>query len=228
MQAPQLLLFDIDGTLLWSKSGIAALNQAAKEIWPSAPDDALTNVEISGRTDRAIARDMVSKFHGEFDEAVAITFLQAYLQNLHRNLVADDPGIALPGVIPLLERLKNAPHLTLALLTGNLVAGAEIKLGHYKLWDYFAFGAFADDSEIRNELGPVALERARRHLGVTPSQVFIIGDTPHDIACGRVIDAKILAVATGSHSLDELAEHQPDHLVTSLEDVEAICTQCGW
>ena len=83
------------------------------------------------------------------------------------------------------------PDIHQALLTGNLRAGAKLKLEHLGIWKYFEFGAFADDSSNRNELGPFALRRAKEKLGIdfSPERVWIIGDTPHDIACGKAIGA---------------------------------------
>jgi phosphoglycolate phosphatase-like HAD superfamily hydrolase len=108
------------------------------------------------------------------------------------------------------------------LLTGNLRRGAELKLSHYGVWDYFLFGAFADDSALREELGWYAMERAAREARrkINPDAVFIIGDTPHDIACGKVIGAQTIAVATGAFSVEELAAHQPTAVFGNLGDVE--------
>ena len=108
------------------------------------------------------------------------------------------------------------------LLTGNLRRGAQIKLGHHGLWDYFPVGAFADDSEIRNELGPHAHRRARGHWGddFPVERVWIVGDTPHDVACARAFGARALAVATGGSSASVLASHRPDAVLESLGDPE--------
>jgi phosphoglycolate phosphatase-like HAD superfamily hydrolase len=102
-------------------------------------------------------------------------------------------------------------------------------LRHHGLWHHFPFGAFADDSERRNDLGPHALRRAREHHGVefAPKNVWIIGDTPHDIACGKVIGARTLAVATGDYGADELAAHAPCALLTDLTDHAAFWAAVG-
>ncbi len=112
----------------------------------------------------------------------------------------------------------------LALLTGNLAKGAEIKLDHYGVWDYFEFGAFADDSHDRNELGPYARARAKEKSGeeFPPERIYVIGDTPRDIECGKVFGAKTVAIATGNYSGPELAAHDPDHLFEDLSDTEAV------
>jgi phosphoglycolate phosphatase-like HAD superfamily hydrolase len=101
--------------------------------------------------------------------------------------------------------------------------GAQTKLGFHKLWDFFPFGAFADDSEVRNELGPHALTRARGHWGVDfpPERVWIVGDTPHDIACARALGARALAVATGGSKAHDLATHGPDAVLEDLADTAA-------
>ena len=113
--------------------------------------------------------------------------------------------------------------IALGLLTGNLRRGAEVKLGSRNLWRYFPFGAFADDCEDRNRLGPHALRRARTHHGVefAPADMWVIGDTPHDVVCARAFGARALAVATGRHSADELRAAGPDAVFPDFSDTAA-------
>ena len=123
-----------------------------------------------------------------------------------------DRGVrALPGVTALLET-SFASGVALGLLTGNLRRGAETKLASKDLWRYFPFGAFADDCEDRNLLGPYALRRACAHHGVdfAPANTWVIGDTPHDVVCARAFGARAIAVATGRHSVDQLQVENPD------------------
>jgi phosphoglycolate phosphatase len=139
-------------------------------------------------------------------------------------------GRVLPGVLELLKRAKDQPDTTLGLLTGNLRRGAQLKLEHYQLWHYFAFGAFADDHHDRNELGAFALARAHESSGekFLPAQVDVIGDTGHDIACGKAFGARTIAVATGSWSPEQLAEYAPDFLFHDLAKVEEVIATLGW
>ena len=119
--------------------------------------------------------------------------------------------------------------MSLALLTGNLERGAQIKLSHYGLWNYFEFGAYADDNADRNRLGPFAQARARERHGVEfpPERTFVLGDTPHDITCGRVIGAKTVAIATGGCPRETLAAYQPDFLFDDLSDVPGVLAVLG-
>jgi phosphoglycolate phosphatase-like HAD superfamily hydrolase len=129
----------------------------------------------------------------------------------------------LPGILELLETLRTRSDVVQGLLTGNLQRGAEVKLTHHQVWHYFEFGAYADDSPSRNDLGPHALRRAKeRHaLEFDPADTFIIGDTPHDIECGKVIGARTIAVATGKFSVEELAGHQPTAVFQDFSDTTA-------
>ena len=99
-----------------------------------------------------------------------------------------------------------------------------MKLSHYGVWNYFAFGAYADDHHVRNELGPVAMARALEDHGeeFTPDQIYVIGDTPRDIECGKAFGAVTVAVSTGKYSREELASHRPDFLFNDLSDVDAV------
>ena len=215
-----LLLFDIDGTLLTSGGcGERALRLAARDEF--GVEDDLSDIEIAGRTDTGIARQLLRKYgRAETEEAIT-ALLQRYLRHLPR-LLPEVRGRLLPGVSDLLAALKPRADVVLALLTGNLARGAEHKLSHYGVWHYFEFGAFADDHHERNRLGPFALARAaERGHTVALSRTFVIGDTPHDIACARAIGAKAVAVATGGFRSEKLAPHSPDVLLDDLSDLAA-------
>jgi phosphoglycolate phosphatase-like HAD superfamily hydrolase len=128
-----------------------------------------------------------------------------------------------------IRELEQLPHPPLiGLLTGNLKLGAEIKLRHFKLWEVFKTGGFADDNEDRNQIAVVASERGSRALNqkLHGEQIVVVGDTRHDIRCARAIGAKVIAVATGGDSLETLKKHQPDWAVKDLTQVTAreVCT----
>jgi phosphoglycolate phosphatase-like HAD superfamily hydrolase len=126
--------------------------------------------------------------------------------------------------------LKSRTHLVLALLTGNVSRGAQLKLEHYGVWHFFEFGAFADDHHDRNQLGPFAQARAKEKHGreFSATEIDVIGDTPRDIACGKALGARTIAVATGRWKRDELAEHQPDFLIDDLSQVDRLINMLGW
>ncbi len=217
-----LLLFDIDGTLITSGgAGERALRIGFRERF--GIDDDLRNVEIAGCTDSGIARAML-RTHGLAATVENIAaFLDGYLGHLADQL-SHTEGRLLPGIIPLLEALKPRADMVLALLTGNVARGAELKLRHYGVWHYFEFGAYADDHHDRNQLGPFARQRAREKHGIDfpPERIFILGDTPHDIACARAIGARALAIATGKFTRPELAGHRPDFVFDDLSDLDAV------
>jgi phosphoglycolate phosphatase-like HAD superfamily hydrolase len=222
MNPDTLLLFDIDGTLLLTGgAGERALRQCIPESL--GVEDDMLGIEIAGRTDSGIARQVFQKHGVALTEHALERFHEAYLKNLLTNLETSG-GCVLPGMQEILHLTSNNPRFTLGLLTGNLRKGADAKLGRFGIQHYFAFGAFADDHHDRNALGPFALERARQHTGVdfAPDRIFVIGDTAHDIACARAIHAKAVAVATGKFSVDELSPHQADHLFHDFSDVQQV------
>ena len=222
-----LFLFDIDGTLIASGgAGEHSLKLAIRDRF--GVDDPLRDVEIAGRTDKLITLNIFKKYGLEPTPEHIADFLDCYLLHLAAQLPRKD-GRLLPGILELLDALKARPHVALALLTGNLVRGAELKLAHYGVWHYFEFGAFADDHVDRNSLGPVAQERALERHGVAfpPARIYVLGDTPHDIACGRAIDARTVAIATGGYTREELAAHRPDFLFDDLSDVSGVLAALG-
>ena len=222
MNHSKLILFDIDGTLITSGgAGERALRVALKDQF--GIDDDLKTIEIAGRTDSGIVRQ-ICRQHGlaETSENFA-KFLDGYLYRL-AELLPQVQGRLLPGIIPLLEALKAREDVVLGLLTGNIERGAKLKLEHYGVWHYFEFGAFADDHHDRNELGRFACSRAleRRGVEVPPECIYVLGDTPHDVSCARAFGAKAIAIATGVFSQTQLAEHAPDYLFEDLSDLDAV------
>lgn len=205
--------------MLGDRAGERALVVALKNV--CRIEGSLTRVEVAGRTDRLIAEDIL-RAHGLDPTPQAIhDFLEGYLAALPTELGRGKPRL-LPGILRILERVAARPDLAQGLLTGNLTHGARVKLSHFDVWRYFPFGAFADDAVQRNELGPHALRRAGTHHATEflPGRTFVIGDTPHDVACGRAIGAATIAVATGRFSVEELAACAPTLVLPHLEDVE--------
>jgi len=226
MSAKRLLLWDIDGTLISTgAAGQRAILGATAELFGGD----LNGVEIAGRTDIAIAHQILRKYKAEITDESVKSLLDLYLELLQEELPRSN-GAVMPGILELLERAAKRPDLSSGLLTGNLKRGAKLKLEHYGLWRFFGFGAFADDHHDRNALGAFALTRAEAGSGIKflPAQVDVIGDTGHDIACGKAFGARTIAVATGSWPRQELAESAPDFLFDDLAKVDEVIATLGW
>ena len=218
----RLLLFDIDGTLITSGgAGEAALKDAMRSRFGVEED--LAGIILAGATDARIARELLEKHGISVSPENVAALLDTYLGHLSERIGRHD-GKLLPGIVPLLNVLSQREDAVLALLTGNVSRGAEIKLTHYGVWDFFEFGAFADDHHDRNELGKFARARALERHGeeFPPSRIYVIGDTPKDIECGRAVGACTVAIATGHYSAAELKEHSPDFLFEDLSDTDRV------
>jgi phosphoglycolate phosphatase len=221
MADKKLILWDIDGTLIVSgRAGIFALTKAFANLHGRTPD--LGKIEVSGRTDQWIAGQVLEQQGLAASPENIHAYLEAYLQVLPEEIRARE-GRVLPGIVTLLDILHGRADIAQGLLTGNLQRGARIKLGHYRVWHYFEFGAYGDDSPWRNELGPHALRRAQQKHAVefAPANTFVIGDTPHDIECGKAIGAKTIGVATGRFTVTELLSHQPTAVFANFADPAA-------
>ena len=212
----KLFMWDIDGTLISvGGAGERALIHATQDVF--GIDGTLEGIDYAGRTDRKIAHMLHEYFEIEKTDESLCTFLQSYLDQLEIEMQTTRMHV-LPGVIEALDAIENHPNTWQGLLTGNLAKGAEIKLAHYDIWHYFPFGAFSDLSVDRNELAKHAPAVANKHTGIDfePANIYVIGDTPHDIACGKSISAKTIAVCTGKFTADDLAQYHPDFLFEKL------------
>ena len=223
----KLILFDIDGTLITSGgAGERSLRMAIRDRF--GRDDDLEGIEIAGRTDTGIARQIFDRHGVQPTPENLGAFFDRYLHHLSTEL-GRSQGALLPGTLDLLNALGKRPNLAIALLTGNLSRGAEIKLTHYGIWEFFEFGAYADDSADRNQLGKYARARALERHGVEflPGDIYVIGDTPHDIDCGRAFGAKTVAIATGNYTRSQLASHRPDYIFDDLSNVNEVIATLG-
>ncbi|MGA2852927.1 MAG: HAD hydrolase-like protein [Verrucomicrobiota bacterium] len=218
----RLVLFDVDGTLV--HTGGAGKNAFAR-TFAAAFDahDGVKKVNFGGRTDVSLVRELFG-IHGipATPENFRI-FFEHYAFWLD-HLIANTNGEICRGVTEFIRDLRALPNPPcLGLLTGNIRLGAEIKLRRHALWEFFETGGFADDHEDRNHIAVAAFERGRRVLGgnLNGGEILVVGDTPHDIRCGQFIGAKVLAVATGGATLEELQKHKPDWAAEDLTRVSA-------
>lgn len=223
----KLLLWDIDGTILHTgKAGETALGRAMKKL--HGVNRGLQGLEIAGRTDKWIVEQLLEREGKANGQEEVGQFLEAYVELLAEELPRRSGGLH-PGVREILEAAHARPEFVQALLTGNIEKGARLKLSHYEVNHFFEFGAFADDSARRDDLGPHAQRRARERHGeeFAPERIFVIGDTPHDVACAKAIGAKAIAVATGSFSPQELEESGADAVLSDLAQPKAFFDLLG-
>jgi phosphoglycolate phosphatase-like HAD superfamily hydrolase len=220
----RLVLFDIDGTLL--SAGRAARDSILRALeaaygWKYAAEhEDRGRFDFSGKTDPQIVRELVIEEVGrERFEADLPRALDLYLEELGRQLT---PGTVVPkpGISQLLARLAGEPRVSLGLLTGNLERGARMKLAPLGYNEYFPFGAFGSDSADRYELPPIAVARGQMHTRrrFEGKSVVVVGDSVHDVACGRSIGVRAVAVATGITSREKLAMEGPDAMLDDFSD----------
>jgi phosphoglycolate phosphatase len=212
---PLLILWDIDGTLLQRASveHARALLRALGEVHGDHLGiDDVRDVEAAGRTDGAIARDVLlacgvepEAIDREVPEVARLT--AAVYEEL---CPADLSEKVAPGIGALLSALDGDPRYRSSLVTGNFERVARLKLSRAGIGDYFepGQGGFGSDAEEREELPPIARARA----GDWPRErTVVIGDTPRDVACARADGLRVVAVTTGPFDAAALAE--ADHVV---------------
>jgi phosphoglycolate phosphatase-like HAD superfamily hydrolase len=226
MTLATVLFWDIDGTLLTTaRAGILAWEGAIEETL-GRPQD-LTGFETAGLTDVQIAAQLLREYTVGASPDGALAMLKAYERRLPSSL-GTRVGRVLPHVRAILEALRRLPAVHSMLLTGNTSAGAAAKLRHYGLAEFFENGAFSDGTIDRPSVARNALALARRLVGeIAPEQVYVIGDTPHDIECGHAIGARVIAVATGVYSVDELSRHGPWWTIPQLPPAAEFISRLG-
>jgi phosphoglycolate phosphatase len=220
------VLYDLDGTLLSTAgSGRRAMDQALRELGLA---DGLGAMRLDGMTDRAIVREAVLAHRLPCDELHIDRAIGRYLELLSENIEACAEYVVLPGVARSIQALR-AIGAAVGLGTGNVERGARIKLERSGLNSQLPFGGFGSDHEDRAELLRAGVGRAEASVGRTLSgeEIWIIGDTPKDVAAGKKIGACVLAVATGRYSVEELRACGADVSVPDLAHPDALVRMLG-
>ena len=220
----KILLFDIDGTLLLSgKAGYRALSRTFEELFGVARG--FDDIPVAGMTDELILTAALERAGVAADLETRARFHTRYCELFADEIHFPGPRKGLmPGVAALLETLSRYDDVRCGLVTGNFVRPAQIKLEHFELWRFFHFGAYGDDAPVRDQLVPIAVERARRN-GVEVQRagdVVVIGDTPLDVQCAAAAGARSVAVATGSYDEAALRETGAHAVLTDLSDADAV------
>lgn len=218
----RLFLFDVDGTLVMARgAGRAALQQALIETYGIAGD--IDAYDFRGKTDPRIVFDLMrgAGMADDVIEAGMAACFDAYVRQLERQIGDGSRVTVLPGIADVVRALSTRDDALVGLLTGNIEAGARVKLRPTGLFPLFRVGAYGSDSMDRRRLPAVACERARALAGreFPFERVTIIGDTPLDVDCARACGAQAVAVATGYHAHAELAACAPDLLFADFSDV---------
>jgi phosphoglycolate phosphatase-like HAD superfamily hydrolase len=213
------ILFDLDGTLVSTGgAGKRSLEQAVAEV--TGVVGGVTRLRLDGMTDRAIVREAVRSGRPEgsntCSEEEIDRVLERYLPILASGIATTEYRV-LPQVAEQLGLLASR-GLAVGLGTGNVEQGARIKLERGDLNRLLPFGGFGSDSEDRAQLLRTGILRASTLLGrsLDPAEVWIVGDTPKDIAAARAVGARVVAVATGGFSVQELESHRPDVTLPDL------------
>ncbi|MGD2115669.1 MAG: HAD family hydrolase [Acidobacteriota bacterium] len=222
----RLILFDVDGTLIRCGPQVRPIFAGAMvEVFGTAGD--LDHYDFSGKTDQQIVLELLGTAGLPREDVLAALprMRNRYLEALDERLDRDRMEV-LPGIEELLTELaalSSRGDVALGLLTGNWRRGARIKLGRFGLDRHFPFGAFADDAVDRNDLPPIALERASAAMGrrFAPEDALIVGDSARDVECARVHGLQVLAVTTGWTSAERLRRAGADRVVESLAGLAA-------
>ena len=219
MSDTHAVLFDIDGTLLVTGgAGAVAWRHAFQELHGIDVDIAEHTAE--GMTDPEIAaiifREVIGR-EGEQSERARV--IAAYLRKLPEAVAESEGYRLMPGVEEVLDRLIDAGML-LGLVTGNIEAAAHVKLSRGNLNRFFSFGGYGSDSADRTEVTKAALRRGELVSGGTlgDGACFSVGDTPRDVRAGHGAGIKVVGVATGKYSSEELRESGADWALETVEE----------
>ena len=221
------VLFDIDGTLLdFRGAGRRSFIHTLEKVFGWHDD--IAYIQFHGNTDLNVLREIFARHGAELTPEKQRQFFAALPRELER-LAAEASVIRHPGVLELLQALARDPRVAFGVATGNIEASARLKLRHADLHAHLPHGGYADEQGERADIARTALARLRAALppGAGFDAVWMIGDTPFDVAAARAAGAHCLAVATGRFSVEELRAAGAEHVLPDLSDTAAVLALLG-
>lgn len=225
----KMILFDIDGTLLLAGGvGRTAFERVFEKLFSIS--NAWGEVHPDGKTDPVIIEEITARVLGrkptqEEHEQIHDHYCQYFAEEIDHS-----PRFrVLTGVELLLKELSAQKNILMGLATGNFEKTSWMKLKRAKLESHFAFGGYGSDSIVRHELVKKAAERGEIFSGkkFSTKDIFVIGDSIHDIRAAKTLGFRSIAVATGSTSLKMLEAESPDGLLKDLNSPVAFLSLLG-
>lgn len=217
---PNLLIWDIDGTLISCKgSGMRAMTKTFESFY--GIKNGFENVNMAGRVDYSIIEEACNKHNVKLQEMNE--FYNAYAGILEKDLEGNQNVTIFNGIEKILEETSNSEEFVNIIGTGNCEVGAWLKLKRLKLENYFETGGFGTASSNRTAVIKMAIEKARENYKMAfddLKKIYIIGDTPADIECGRELKVNTVAIATGGFSVECLKKYNPDFIFDSLKETK--------
>lgn len=224
------VLLDIDGTMVledteFRKTSLDSFTYGFKEVYHA--DATVYEIDYNGKTDRRIIREVLEHRGFGNDE------INLHLDEMFREVTnyvsvkyagIDPEGCLIDGAKACLDELSGSGDCILGIVTGNTGGIAKLKLKKLGICDYFEVGAFGDSTEQRSELVESCISQAERKYGISLDRnaVYVVGDTPFDIACAKQSGTISVAVPTGKYSKEQLLKHSPAHIVDNLRELPSL------
>ncbi|MCK4957009.1 MAG: haloacid dehalogenase-like hydrolase [Candidatus Cloacimonetes bacterium] len=213
----KIIFFDINGTIIKRNPDTDISFEKAIDGFLEITDG-MKGVDNSARSDKDVFMEVLANNQMELNEELWNGFLDLYKHYLDEYYLTDiwcENADALEFIKQLVSNNCN-----LALITGELSVGAEYKLRKIGVWNSFPCGGFGEDALSRFDIADVALQRAREYFQQDFDEIIVIGDTILDIKTAKHLGAKIISISTGSNSKEELAEFQPDYLISKFSEID--------
>jgi len=225
MEHKALVLWDVDHTLIETGGVGHELFEAAFKQATGQP--LIHPAEVTGRTETAIFRETVELHHIAYTETLRARYtdLLAGQYRAHAGEMAAR-GRALPGAADTIAALSEHSQIIQSVLTGNLRPVAEIKIKTFNLDAGLDLdvGAYGDDDPVRARLVPIACQRAaeKYQTPFSAASTILVGDSPSDIEAAHSSGARMVAVASGKSTSDDLRQAGAKLVLTSLQDSQAV------
>ncbi len=212
-----LIFFDINGTIIKRDHRTDTPYQKAIDLFLDT-ENGMDGVDTSARSDKDVFMEVLDNHSTSFSEEKWSSFLKLYEQQLE-SFKTSDVWRANADAVDIIQKLSKTDH-KLSLITGELSIGARYKLEKLGVWKYFATGGFGEDGLRRFDIAESALKKVKSLYSDNYDDIYVIGDTLLDIRTARHLGAKVISIATGSNTRDELENGNPDYIINCFKEIE--------
>lgn len=210
---PQLVCFDLDGTLVDSVPDLAlAVDAFILEQGKEPAGEALVRQWVGNGAASLVSRAMAwADIADEQYEVCYRAFLLSYKENLTQRTQLYS------NVLDLLKALK-ANHVPMAIITNKPSAFVKPILDHFEISDYFSWILGADTLDEKKP-SPLPLTHCAEAIEAEVNQCVMVGDSMTDSRAAVAAGFKNVLVTYGYHQDIDLASLAPDLLIDDLVEL---------
>ena len=219
IREPQMILIDVDGTLVDSVPDLAfCVDQMMLALGRAPHGEAKVRDWVGNGVERLCRRALVGQLEGEpSDEDFARAyplFLDLYAQNTSKR------SCLYPGVREGLDYLKSRGY-RLGCVTNKASQFTIPLLKDLGIYDEFGILVCGDTLPVKKP-DPQPLLHAAEYFGVAAEASLMLGDSQSDVKAARAAGFQIVCMSYGYNHGEDIRQYHPDAVIDSMAELKGL------